>query len=103
MFMAWLSLRREADLPWTMLLGFGLLHGLGLASGFSATGLGGWELASAVAFFNLGVEAAQVVWLLGIVLLLHWIPGQFAQHTLTYSAGGLSAFWVIERSLALGT
>lgn len=103
MFMAWLSLRREAQLPLAMLLGFGLLHGLGLASGFSSTGLSGWELVSAVALFNLGVEVAQVAWLLGVVLLLRWIPGQFAQHTLAYSAGGLSAFWLIQRSFDLGT
>ena len=52
---------------------------------------------------NLGVEAAQVAWLLGIVMLIRWIPGQFAQHALAYSAGGLSAFWLIQRSFALGT
>ena len=103
MFMAWLSLRREAELHLALLLGFGLLHGLGLASGFSSTGLSGWELVSAVALFNLGVEAAQVAWLLGIVSLIRWIPGQFAQHALAYSAGGLSAFWFIQRSFALGT
>ena len=102
MFMAWLSIRPEGKLPLAMLLGFGVLHGLGLATGFSATGLGGWELVRAVAFFNLGVEVAQVAWLLGVVLLLRWIPGQFAQHTLTYSAGGLSAYWLIQRCFALG-
>jgi hypothetical protein len=103
LFMAWLSLRRDAELPLALLLGFGVLHGLGLASGFSSTGLSGWGLASAVALFNLGVEAAQVAWLLGIIVLIRWIPGQFAQHALAYSAGGLSAFWLIQRSFALGT
>lgn len=103
MFMAWMSLRRDAKLPLAMLLGFGALHGLGLASGFSATGLAGWELASAIALFNLGVEAAQVAWLLVIVLLIRWIPGQLAQPALAYGAGGFSAFWLIHRCFALGT
>ncbi len=103
MIMAWLSLRVEAKLPLALLLGFGLLHGLGLASGFSTTGLAGWELVRAVALFNLGVEAAQVWWLLGVVLLIRSIPGQLAQHALAYSAGGLSAFWLIQRCFALGT
>ncbi len=103
LFIDWLSLLRDVDLPLVMLLGFGLLHGLGLASGFSATGLVSWDLVSAVALFNLGVEVAQVAWLLGIIFLIRSIPGQLAQHALAYSAGGLSAFWLIERSFSLGT
>lgn len=51
--------------PWAMAFGFGLLHGLGFATGLSTLGLAGRDVVGALLFFNLGVEAGQ----LGFILL----------------------------------
>ncbi|MCB2062472.1 MAG: HupE/UreJ family protein, partial [Novosphingobium sp.] len=96
----------------------GLLHGIGFASVLTETGLPQTQLPAALLFFNLGVEAGQialVIAVLAIVLLvktyhsriraaLPAIHAGFAKHasalTLTF-IGAVSAFWFIERSVAL--
>src|SRR5262249_55601456 len=50
--------------PWVVAFGFGLLHGLGFATGLSGIGLRGRELVTALLQFNVGVEMAQLGWLL---------------------------------------
>jgi hypothetical protein len=47
--------------PWAMAFGFGLLHGLGFAGALTAAGLPGDEVPLALASFNAGIEAAQLV------------------------------------------
>lgn len=47
--------------PWAMAFGFGLLHGLGFAGALTAAGLPAGEVPLALASFNAGIEAAQLV------------------------------------------
>lgn len=89
--------------PWVVAFLFGLLHGIGFASGLSMTGLPQSGIPIALLFFNLGVEAGQ----LGFVLLAlaaawairllsldrpAWVP-----RIPGYVVGTLGAFWTIQR------
>ena len=89
--------------PWVVAFAFGLLHGIGFASGLSLTGVPRPEIPSALLFFNLGVEAGQLAFVLTALLAVkairtleldrpRWvarIPG--------YAVGSLGAFWTIQR------
>jgi hypothetical protein len=93
--------------PWVVAFLFGLLHGFGFASGLSTQELSRGDLAVALLFFNLGVEAGQLLFVAVILLLersfqtleIRWprpvrlLPG--------YTVGVLGAFWTIERTLAM--
>ena len=93
---------------------FGLLHGFGFASVLSEIGLPQTELPAALLFFNVGVEAGQiafVVALVGVALLVRAVlksTGVGGFTTITgahrlhrpagYVVGALAAFWLIERT-----
>jgi hydrogenase/urease accessory protein HupE len=93
--------------PWVVSFGFGLLHGIGFASGLTLTGLPQGDIPSALLFFNLGVEAGQ----LAFVMVALWIAKSL--HTLdldrawwvrripAYAIGSLGTFWTIQRLLVL--
>jgi hydrogenase/urease accessory protein HupE len=107
MIMAWHCLREapgQGAVPIALLGAFGLLHGLGLASGFAAAGLQRWDLVGAVLLFNIGVELAQLLWLGVVILATRALPlaPRLSHDILAYSAGGLAAFWLIQRSTTLG-
>jgi hypothetical protein len=53
--------------PWVMAFGFGLLHGLGFAGALHEAGLPAGDVPLALAGFNLGIEAAQLL-LVGALL-----------------------------------
>jgi len=92
--------------PWLVTLTFGLLHGLGFAGALSEIGLPQHAIPMALLFFNVGVEAGQLLFIfvvlciLGIVRLVklpmprwfRWIP--------PYAIGSIAMFWVIERVAA---
>jgi hydrogenase/urease accessory protein HupE len=88
---------------------FGLLHGLGFAAVLNEIGLPNKELATGLLFFNLGVEAGQVVFA-ALVMATLAVIGAAIRHdnnsssmtvplrkTLGYAVGVLAAFWVFER------
>lgn len=95
--------------PWVVSFAFGLLHGIGFASGLTLTGLPQGDIPSALLFFNLGVEAGQ----LAFVLVALWAASSL--HTLeldrawwarripAYVIGSLGAFWTIQRVVVLLT
>lgn len=88
--------------PATVAFGFGLLHGFGFAGALAATGLPeaarGWALAA----FNLGVEAGQLLFVLALLLLLQFTPPLRRWAPLALCAyGAFAAGWLIERSLAV--
>lgn len=61
--------RPKAVLTVALVAGFGLVHGLGFGSGFTAVagrGLSGGDLAAAVLAFTAGVEVAQLLLLAGM-------------------------------------
>ena len=64
--------KTKARLTGALVFGFGVVHGLGFAGGFvavAADGASGGTLARMLAAFTLGVEAAQLVMLLGAWVL----------------------------------
>ncbi len=89
---------------------FGLLHGFGFASALQEIGLPTGELAAGLVFFNLGVEAGQIAFVLaaGALVLaarrlavarnLSWPRAAPAAAVLgAYALGVPAAFWFLER------
>jgi hydrogenase/urease accessory protein HupE len=101
--------------PLLISFGFGLLHGLGFASALGEIGLASNEVLVSLLFFNLGVEAGQVLFILAVgalVLMLQRVlrkmpvpqedasGGVMAQRIdllAAYVIGVPSAYWLIER------
>jgi hydrogenase/urease accessory protein HupE len=89
--------------PWVVAFAFGLLHGVGFASGLSMTGLPPSEIPSALLFFNLGVEAGQLACVVLAILCakaVHTLELDQPKHVRripAYVVGSLGAFWTIQR------
>jgi len=93
--------------PWVVAFVFGLLHGFGFASGLTTLGLPQRDIPVSLLFFNLGVEAGQLAFVITVILLerafrsleIRWprvvqlLPG--------YAVGSLGAFWTIQRTLMM--
>lgn len=115
-----LFLAREALLPedhslvhrWPMLVSttFGLLHGLGFAAALREVGLPDREIAWALAFFNVGVEAGQLTFILmvvtatallsrAVVMLNADLPRwrRYGKLSAAYLIGIPAAFWLLQR------
>ncbi len=89
--------------PWLVAFSFGLLHGFGFASALSETGLPQNAIPLALAFFNVGVEVGQLIFI-GVILLFRWSLNAFKvevplslQRVPIYLIGGVASFWLIER------
>ncbi|MEQ1931407.1 MAG: HupE/UreJ family protein [Parvularculaceae bacterium] len=92
---------------------FGLLHGAGFAAALGEIGLPQTEKPAALLFFNLGVEAGQVMLALAAfatvsavvrtreAFSLPALPLGVAERLAGYGLGVVSAYWFIERSAAL--
>ncbi len=91
---------------------FGLLHGFGFAAVLGETGLPQTEIPTALLFFNLGVEAGQLVFVAAVVAFyqaFRWIGRSLFDRDLSidalrslqtpvaYAVGALAAFWMVER------
>ena len=93
--------------PWLLAFAFGLLHGLGFASGLVELGLPRGDLPLALLLFNLGVEAGQLVFVAGILLLeralrlLEIAWPRPVQALPAYVVGSLGAYWAIDRVVAM--
>jgi len=93
--------------PWVVAFVFGLLHGFGFASGLNAMGLPQKDVPMALLFFNVGVEAGQLAFVLLVILLerafrvlqVHW--PRWAQLLPGYVVGSLGAFWTLQRTLMM--
>ncbi len=89
--------------PWAIAFVFGLLHGLGFAGALAEIGLPEQSIPTALLFFNLGVEAGQLLFV-GVFLVLALlvrraalpVPAPAAQ-VCAYGIGAVAAFWTIER------
>ncbi|MCP4308560.1 MAG: HupE/UreJ family protein, partial [bacterium] len=93
--------------PWVVAFTFGLLHGFGFAGALTEIGLPQNAIPLALLFFNLGVEAGQLLFI-AVVLVAVWLARQVVRRTGVpqprwawaippYVIGSLSAFWVIQR------
>ena len=93
-------------MPWIVAFTFGLLHGLGFAGALSEVGLPEGQISVALLFFNLGVEAGQLLFIAGVLALVTavkrirvaWPP--WAEMMPPYAIGTVAMFWVIQRVAA---
>jgi HupE / UreJ protein len=87
--------------PWVAAFGFGLVHGLGFASGLSTLGLPSNEIVAALLFFNIGVELGQIAFVALYLLFLRSlktleVPApRWAQSIPAYVIGSLGSYWAI--------
>jgi hydrogenase/urease accessory protein HupE len=94
--------RNNADSRGALLaLVFGLVHGLGFASGLSEIGLPDHAVAAALVSFGLGVELGQVAFLLLVMCLLaaaaRLVPLQRLALGGSYLVGVTGSFWFFQR------
>ncbi|WP_193210693.1 HupE/UreJ family protein [Luteolibacter marinus] len=90
--------------PWMVAFVFGLLHGFGFAGALGDIGLPQQAVPLALLFFNVGVEAGQLLFIAAVLLLaagFKRLPLRLPEWTKSippYAIGSLAMFWVIERS-----
>lgn len=93
-------------MPWIVAFTFGLLHGFGFAGALSAVGLPEGQIPVALLFFNLGVEAGQLLFIAGVLALVAVMKGirvawpAWAGMVPPYAIGTMAMFWVIQRVVA---
>lgn len=99
--------------PWTVAFLFGLLHGFGFAGALGEIGLPQKDIPLALLFFNLGVEAGQLLFITAVMLLLSvvtrlirrpgtddrgpWRSEALLRTPVAYVVGSLAAYWVVQR------
>lgn len=87
--------------PWLVAFTFGLLHGFGFAGALSEIGLPENAIPLALLFFNLGVEAGQLLFI--AAAMIAWVTlrrvrwPRWAWRLPVYGIGTMAAFWTIER------
>ena len=92
-----------ARAPWLIAFAFGLLHGLGFAGALSEIGLPDGQIPVALLFFNLGVEAGQLLFVTAVLsavwalksLQLRWT--EWRPVAAAYGIGTVAVFWLFER------
>ena len=87
--------------PWLLAFGFGLLHGFGFAGALSEVGFSESTLLYSLLFFNLGIEAGQLL-VIPVFILIVWMLNKINISKLThqfssYMIGGIACFRLIER------
>ena len=92
--------------PWLVAFAFGLLHGLGFAGALAEIGLPQASIPLALLFFNVGVEAGQLLFVAAVLLAWRACKALGAQRAATwatpasaYAIGALAACWTLERVL----
>lgn len=89
--------------PWLVAFTFGLVHGLGFAGALSEIGVPQNEVPLALLTFNVGVETGQVMFVIGVSLMLaglhrlHGRAGLWVERASPYAIGGVAAFWTLQR------
>ena len=91
--------------PWLIAFGFGLLHGMGFANVLSGIGIANEQMAMSLLFFNLGIEAGQLL-LIPLFALLLWgttkLKFNKAFTACSYVViGSLGSYWFIDRVAAI--
>ena len=93
--------KKYKSTPWVVAFGFGLLHGLGFANALTGIGIGNEQLLLSLLFFNLGIEAGQLL-LVPIFGSVIWVSQKFNfyKQSATFTSlilGGMGFFWLIDR------
>jgi hydrogenase/urease accessory protein HupE len=93
--------------PWLVAFAFGLLHGLGFAGALSELGLPANHIPLALLFFNLGVEAGQLLFIAAVLPVIALARSglfitlpRWSERVAPYVIGSVAMFWVIERLAA---
>jgi hydrogenase/urease accessory protein HupE len=87
--------------PWLVAFTFGLLHGFGFAGALVEIGLPEHAIPLALLFFNVGVEAGQLLFIAAVLLAwsvlrkVSWPV--WAWRVPVYGIGTMATFWTIER------
>jgi hypothetical protein len=95
-----------AQMPWIVAFTFGLLHGFGFAGALSEVGLPEAHIPVALLFFNLGVEAGQLLFVAAVLGLMAFARRirmawpRWAELVPPYAIGSLAMVWVIQRVAA---
>ena len=99
-----------SERPWLIAFAFGLLHGVGFASALAEIGLPQSSVPAALLFFNVGVEAGQLLFVagaLGAAALMRRIARRFDVRSAwfvralpPYAIGSTAAFWALQRIVA---
>lgn len=93
--------------PWIASFCFGLLHGFGFAAALHDIGLPDDAVPLALLFFNLGVEAGQILFVCCVLVLVfafrRYAPKlpAWAWRAPPYAAGIIASFWFIERTVRI--
>lgn len=91
-----------ARAPWIVAFAFGLLHGFGFAGALSEVGLPQGQIPVALLFFNLGVEAGQLLFItavlsvMALVRLLRRPLPRWVEWAPAYAIGSVAMFWVFQ-------
>lgn len=96
--------------PWVVAFTFGLLHGFGFAGALTEIGLPQKSIPIALLFFNLGVEAGQLLFIAAVfaaIAMARQITRRIETTAPTwvwavppYAIGSLAVFWLIQRVVA---
>ncbi|MEZ4425232.1 MAG: HupE/UreJ family protein [Gemmatimonadota bacterium] len=89
--------------PWIVAFVFGLLHGLGFAGALGSIGLRSGDIPLALLFFNVGVEAGQIAFVVVAVAALRALAvaaaplAERAPRYIGYALGSVACLWLFER------
>ena len=91
--------------PWLIAFAFGLLHGLGFANALTGIGIANEQLLLSLLFFNLGIEAGQLL-MIPIFGVLIWLAYKFNKYNqsatcVSYILGAMGFFWLINRTVGI--
>ena len=91
--------------PWLIAFGFGLLHGLGFANALTDIGIANEQLLFSLFFFNLGIEAGQLL-MIPFFSFLIWLAYKFNKYNqsatcVSYVLGIMGFFWFINRTIGI--
>jgi len=102
--------------PWIVAFVFGLLHGFGFAGALREVGLPEKDIPLALLFFNVGVEAGQLLFIAAVVVVFSlvarllpggggerrgpWFTERLIRTPVAYAVGSMAAFWVVQRVVA---
>jgi len=97
--------KRYKSTPWLIAFGFGLLHGLGFANALTEIGIANDQLLFSLLFFNLGIEAGQLL-MIPVFSFLIWLAYKFNKYKqsaicVSYVLGTMGFFWFINRTIGI--
>ena len=97
--------KRYKSTPWLIAFGFGLLHGLGFANALTEIGIANEQLLFSLLFFNLGIEAGQLL-MIPVFGVLIWLAYKFNKYNqsatcVSYVLGAMGFFWLIDRTVGI--